>query len=94
MFFLFIVNQAAGYEKQRAELNFYSAGNHLLQFFGRVDFSDPLKPRIWAPGAYFMAKFKGNNCEVLVNDQAYGNNHNYLEIVIDNNKPYRIMLTE
>lgn len=41
-----------------------------------------------------MARFKGSSCEVLINDQAFGSNHNYLEIVIDNKKPYRIMLTD
>lgn len=91
---LLLANSAAAFEKKQDELNFFSANDPLIQFFGRVDFSDTSKARIWAPGAYLMAKFKGSDCEVLINDQASGSNHNYLEIVVDGNKPYRIMLTD
>ena len=52
-------------------------------------------PRIWAPGVYIKAKFKGSKCEFLINDEVQGgHNHNYLEIVIDGQAPYRIQLKE
>ena len=75
-------------------LKFYSADNSNIRYVGRVDFSNKLKPRIWAPGVYIQAKFKGPQCEIILNDEALGgNNLNYLEIVIDGNKPYRIQTT-
>jgi len=75
-------------------LRFFSADNPNIRYVGRVDFSDKLKPRIWAPGVYIQAKFKGPKCEIILNDEALGgNNLNYLEIVIDDNKPYRIQTT-
>jgi len=74
-------------------LKLYLANNHHIAYVGRVDFTNKLKPRIWAPGVYIIAKFKGSKCEILINDEvASDNNHNYLEIVIDDDKPYRIKL--
>lgn len=75
-------------------LKLYPANNHKIAYIGRVDFSNKLKPRIWAPGVYIIAKFTGSKCQILINDEvASENNHNYLEITVDNNKPYRIKLT-
>jgi lysophospholipase L1-like esterase len=77
------------------ELKLFKADNTKIQYTGRVDFSDPQKPRIWAPGVYIEAKFKGSKFEILINDEvAGGNNHNYLEIVIDGKNPYRIQLSD
>ena len=75
-------------------LNFYKADNPNIRYVGRIDLSDKLKPRIWAPGVYIQAKFKGTQCEIIMNDEALGgNNLNYLEIVIDGNKLQRIQTT-
>jgi hypothetical protein len=82
----------ASYKKE--SLKFFRADNNRIRYVGRVDFSNPKKPRIWAPGVYIKAKFKGSLCEIVLNDEVSGgNNLNYLEIVIDNNKPYRIQTT-
>ncbi len=72
----------------------FTADNANISYIGRVDFSNPKVPRIWAPGVYITAKFKGSHCQVLINDEAGGNNHNYLEIIIDGKNPYRIELKE
>ena len=40
---------------------------------------------------YITAKFKGSECELLVNDQElWGKNHNYIEIKVDDNKPFKV----
>jgi lysophospholipase L1-like esterase len=78
--------------KQLPDLKLFKADNTNIEYVGRIDFSNPAAPRIWAPGVYIMAKFKGAKCQVLINDEADGNNHNYLEIVIDGKNPYRIEL--
>ena len=75
-------------------LKLFKAGNPDIQYIGRIDFTNPQVPRIWAPGVYITAKFKGGHCEILVNDEAGGSNHNYLEIIIDGKNPYRIKLTD
>ena len=75
-------------------LKLYKANNAYLQYVGRIDFSNPLKPRMWAAGVYIKVHFKGEKCELLINDEVqYGKIHNYLEIAVDNNKPYRIQTT-
>jgi lysophospholipase L1-like esterase len=80
--------------KKHADLITFKADNADIQYVGRMDRSNPAMPRIWAPGAYIMAKFVGSKCAVLINDEAGGANHNYLEIVIDGKNPYRIKLTD
>ena len=75
-------------------LTLFRANDAKIQYVGRVDFYNPLIPRIWAPGVYIKAKFKGSKCELLITDEEQGGtNHNYLEIVVDNGKPYRIQTT-
>lgn len=72
---------------------FYSADDSKIQYIGRVDFSNPLKPKMWASGAYVVIKFSGTFCELNVNDEViYGSVHNYLEIKIDDQPAYRIQL--
>jgi hypothetical protein len=73
---------------------FFKANHPYIQYTGRIDFSNPLLPRMWAPGCYIMATFTGPDCQIVLNDEElWGKNHNYLEVVIDDNKPTRIQTT-
>lgn len=75
---------------QQVPLNFYAANHSFIQYTGRIDFSNIRLPRFWQPGVYIQTKFYGSNCEVIVNDEElWGKNHNYLEIVVDG-KPTRL----
>jgi lysophospholipase L1-like esterase len=75
-------------------LQLFEADNPMFQYIGRIDFSNTKLPRFWSPGVYIKAKFKGSYCELRMNDQElWGKNHNYLEIVIDG-KLSRIQTTE
>jgi hypothetical protein len=77
------------------ELKFFNATNPYIQYTGRIDFSEPAKPRFWSAGVYVKARFKGKGCEIIVNDEMlYGNSHNYIEIAIDDQKPYRVQTTD
>src|SRR5258708_33133154 len=79
----------------KPNLKLYKASNTNIQYFGRINFSDPLKPRFWSPGVYIKAKFKGTDCELVINDEILGgDSHNYIEIAIDNNPPVRIKLAD
>lgn len=69
---------------------FHSASDPLIQYYGRIQKSNPTLPRFWSPGVYIKAKFEGTNCTLFLNDEVqYGNTHNYIEIIIDN-KQYRL----
>ncbi|MGZ3757120.1 MAG: SGNH/GDSL hydrolase family protein [Mucilaginibacter sp.] len=71
----------------------FTADNSNIHYVGRIDFTNPLKPRFWSPGVYLKAKFRGTSCEVLLNDEnLYGTSHNYIEIAVDDQPPYRIQL--
>jgi lysophospholipase L1-like esterase len=94
--FLFAINSICCIAKpaKHSGLNFYPADDSHLKYVGRVDFSDPLAPKFWAPGIYVQAKFKGTSLSIDINDEdLYGVTHNYLEIAIDNNPPFRIQTT-
>src|SRR5471030_1563788 len=92
LIFMLLIQGAFG-AGSRDSLKLFTADNAKIQYTGRIDFTDKLKPRIWAPGVYIVAKFKGSRCEMLISDEAGGNNHNYLEIVIDDSAPYMVELT-
>lgn len=93
-FILFALSSPALASTKTSGLTFFKADDPNIRYVGRIDFSDKLKPRIWAPGVYIQAKFKGTQCEIILNDEALGgNNLNYLEIVIDGNKLQRIQTT-
>jgi len=93
MFAALFVSPSAFGRGKPADVKLFKADDPHIQYYGRIDNSNPQIPRIWAPGVYIVAKFKGAKCQVLINDEAGGANHNYLEIVIDGKGPYRIELT-
>jgi hypothetical protein len=72
---------------------FFSADNPYIQYTGRVDFTNPAKPKFWASGAYVQVKFNGPSCTLQINDEMiWGKILNYLEIKIDDQPAYRIQL--
>ncbi len=94
LFFSFLMILLTASAKENV-VKFFRADDSRIQYVGRVDFSNPQAPRFWAPGVYISARFKGSNCQILINDEVmYGNNHNYIEIIIDGKNPYRIQLKE
>ena len=90
----FCVSAAFAKPVKPAGLNFYKANDSHIKYIGRVDFKNRYKPKFWSPGVYVQAKFKGRYLKIYLKDEElYGNNHNYLEIAVDYNKPYRIKLS-
>jgi len=85
---------APGFRAEAQEVKLIEGDDPNIQYTGRIDFSDPKKPRFWSPGVYIKAKFKGTVCDVVVNDeQLGGTNHNYISIIVDDGKPLRIQTT-
>ena len=73
---------------------FFEADDPNIQYTGRVDFSNPKKPKFWAPGVYIQARFTGGFCEMVINDEElWGNSHNYLEVVVDGGPSSRVQTT-
>lgn len=70
---------------------YHGPGNPLIQYTGRIEKQNNVLPRFWSPGVYVTIKFRGNKCEVFLNDEVlYGNSHNYIEVIIDNLEPLRL----
>lgn len=92
--FCSIHGQPSG-RKEAGKLIFYKGDNRNIQYVGRVDFANAEAPRFWAPGVYINLAFIGTSCEIVINDEVlYGTSHNYIEYILDNNKPIRIQLKE
>jgi len=86
LIFMFCVARLsmAAQNKTSAALNYFPANHPDIQYTGRIDFRNPLLPRFWQPGVYIETKFKGSSCEIILRDQElWGKNHNYIEIVVD-----------
>ncbi|POY36652.1 acetyl xylan esterase [Solitalea longa] len=76
-------------------LAFFKASEAVIQYTGRIDFSNPQLPRFWQPGVYIKIGFKGPYCQLHINDEVlYGSSHNYITIVVDNGKPQRMQLKD
>jgi hypothetical protein len=75
-------------------LAFFQPDNEFIQYIGRIDFSNRALPRFWAPGVYIRTAFNGTECEIIINDEMlWGNSHNYVSVVIDDQPVKRIKLT-
>jgi hypothetical protein len=75
---------------QQGGIHFFGADHPYFQYTGRIDFSNPSRPRFWQPGVYITFRVKGNYCRVIVNDEVlWGKNHNYIELVV-NGRPTRL----
>lgn len=81
---------SSGEKADKDDSIFYPADSPMIQYTGRIDFTNPKLPRFWQPGAYIDFKFSGTNCKIIVKDEVlWGKNHNYYELVVDD-KAYRL----
>lgn len=92
-FFLMLISTfsfAYGFAKKT---HFYKPDNPYFQYVGRIDFSNKLTPGFWMPGVYIKAHFDGKNCTIFLKDELRWNSpHNYITIVIDDQKPFKVPL--
>lgn len=90
-FFLYlIIIPALGFSAARDSV-YYRPDHPSIRITGRVDRSNPLLPRFWAPGVYVEFGFQGSYCILEIRDEErWGKSHNYLEIKIDQDPPFRI----
>ena len=78
---------------QKPALPLYKADHKFINYSGRFDLTNRVRPKCWAPGACIHAKFRGTSCEIVINDEMpVAGYHNYLEVIIDNKKPFRVKL--
>lgn len=74
---------------------FYPASHPDIRYTGRVDFTDPSRPRFWAPGTYISIRFSGTYCIIELNDEEkWGKSHNYIQVILDNNVLQRVQTKE
>ncbi|MGG9960898.1 SGNH/GDSL hydrolase family protein [Ferruginibacter sp. SUN106] len=90
--FFLLQNFAQGFEVHIDSINktdkiLFVTDHPMIQYTGRIDFSNAELPRMWSPGVYISMKFKGNAITAIIKDQElWGKNHNYLEIIVDEEK--------
>ena len=79
---------------QRQSYRHFLPTHKAINYMGRIDFSNPLRPSFWQPGVTIDGVFKGDSCGIIVEDEIkWGSNHNYIELVLDN-KPVRLKLSK
>jgi hypothetical protein len=69
---------------------FYPVTDAHIRYGGRADASTAGELRFWGPGAYMQIHFEGNACQVYLKDQQYGGRHNWIQIAVDGETPYRL----
>lgn len=85
-FFILILGSFSFFGETSAQspVTFYPADHTFIQYMGRIDFSNPRLPRYWQPGVTIRFRFHGDDAQILLNDeQLWGSNQNYLELVVD-----------
>lgn len=93
--FLMLISVFTFASGRSSKVHFYKANHADFQYVGRIDFSNPLQPKFWMPGVYIRARFKGDHCRIILRDELLnGTPHNYVEIVIDHQQPFRVHITE
>jgi lysophospholipase L1-like esterase len=85
----------ASCQAQKQNIEFYRANHDYINIVGRVDFSNHEALRCWNPGVYLQFRYYGDSCEIIIKDELpWGNSHNYITLVIDNEKGQRIKLID
>jgi hypothetical protein len=84
---LYSCYQKSGNTKMR-----YSAKDSKIQYEGRIDFTNPEKPKLSGPGSYIKFQFKGTSCEVFLKDENLYDQKNYISVELDGNYTGRIVL--
>lgn len=74
--------------------NLYPPDHPNIRYVGRIDFSDPQKPKLSGAGAFFQVKFKGRSCVLLLEDQQLYGNHSYIAVELDGRYQGRIKVTK
>ena len=82
---------AAGAPAGAAAPTFYAATDPHIRYVGRIEAA--AEPRFWNSGVYIQLKFEGPSCQLYLKDQVlYGKSHNYIEIAVDDETPYRLQM--
>ncbi len=78
----------------RSYIFLYLPDNDKIEYAGRIDFTNPQKPRLISSGACFTVKFRGSNCSILLEEQSPYNNHSYISVVTDGEYQGRIKVSK
>ena len=70
----------------------YSATDPKIEYFGRIDFANPQKPRLSGPGSYIKFCFEGSSCEILLKDENLYDQYNYIAVELDSKYKKRFAL--
>jgi predicted amidohydrolase YtcJ/lysophospholipase L1-like esterase len=85
-----VVGGETVFENKSMDNKFFPADNSFIQYTGRIDFSDPQKPKLAGAGCYLQGSFKGSSIEMVLQDQHLNGNRNYLSVVLDGEYQGRI----
>ena len=82
MFGLFILCWV-GCQKASMEPVLHNPNEVNIHYSGRIDFSDPSKPRLSGSGSYIRVKFYGTSCSVDLCNENKDGGYGYISTIID-----------
>ncbi len=68
---------------QPKPFEFHKASHPNIEYTGRIDFSNPEKPKLSGAASYIQITFTGTHCTVYFKDQYLYQNHNYMTAILD-----------
>jgi len=69
---------------------FHKGNDPLIRVTGRTQVIGS-RMRMWQPGTYLEAAFRGISCEIYLDDEVlWGTSHNYIEVIVDHAPPVRL----
>ena len=78
---LFIMGLLLFQMTNAVEYDVIKADNPLIEYTGRIDFSNPLKPRFSYSGVSVRASFQGTSIALILSDEG---TQNYYNVILDN----------
>lgn len=68
---------------QSSKPRFHKPNHPFIRYSGRIDFTNPEKPKLSSSASLIRFKFKGAVCSISLQDEGMWNQHNYLSFVVD-----------
>jgi hypothetical protein len=81
--FIFFINLSILCQNTIQKPMLFKPDNKLIHYAGRIDFTDPQKPKLSSAGSYLQLNFKGRSCSVLLENENGGANYNFISVVCD-----------
>ena len=86
---LIVILLFSGFRLIAGELTCITADHPAFQYAGRIDFSDPVLPRMFWPGTYIRANITGTSLQVILDDVT---GESFYNVILDDNEAEPVII--